>query len=278
MAKAKPSKSTEQSPEDRWLDFVNKSGFPLQLGLADRVKRSSHVHGWRVLYEEHEWHNDDDGGFIDIVLENEHKTMVLVVECKRLQNTEWIFLRPQVEQHAAGTKVVVSRCHEEVHRLKVHGWLDLVVTPQSPEVSYCIPASDKKERYTIEQIASDTVAATQALALEEGRLARLVGPLAFRVYAAVVVTVAPLKLCPFNPHDVSIDDGKLRQADVFEDAPYVHFRKQLSTSIDVPNSLRPGQLSRWKERSVMVVNASSFLDFLQQASFEGESLRRVIPF
>ena len=50
---------------------VNNSGFPLQLAIANLVKST---HSWNVLYEEHNWVQDNNNGFIDLVIENQYKT------------------------------------------------------------------------------------------------------------------------------------------------------------------------------------------------------------
>ena len=51
---------------DKLKDFVNSSGFPLQIGLEHLVKITTSSHGWKVVYKEHSWKNKDthNDGFI----------------------------------------------------------------------------------------------------------------------------------------------------------------------------------------------------------------------
>jgi len=73
---------------------INSSGFPLQIAVKNVVDDSFDVHAWRTRYTEHSWKNPDTGesGFIDIVLSNHLGHYNLVVECKRVKDTSWIFL------------------------------------------------------------------------------------------------------------------------------------------------------------------------------------------
>ncbi len=77
-------------------DFVNQSGFPLQIAVANTVNQSTKGNGWNALYTEHAWHDSVTGedGFIDLVLRNRHTGWTLVVECKRVLDSSWIFLIP----------------------------------------------------------------------------------------------------------------------------------------------------------------------------------------
>ena len=72
---------------------VNASGFPLQLAIGNAVRGGS-APGWSVLYEEHAWVLGEENGFIDLVLEDQNKTWLMNVECKRVRDSEWIFLHP----------------------------------------------------------------------------------------------------------------------------------------------------------------------------------------
>ena len=78
--------------DQKLIDAVNRSGFPLQIKTAALVEQFVERHGWRVRYSEHSWRSANDDGFIDLVLEDRHGTGVLVVECKRVLNASWVFL------------------------------------------------------------------------------------------------------------------------------------------------------------------------------------------
>ena len=85
---------------DKLKGFVNSSGFPLQIGIEHLVRSQTLSHGWKVRYKEHSWNNKQTGnaGFIDLVLVDGDGTSAMVVECKRVQDTSWIFLLPSMRQ------------------------------------------------------------------------------------------------------------------------------------------------------------------------------------
>jgi hypothetical protein len=91
---------------------VDSSGFPLQLAIARYVQNSGT--GWGVLYEEHAWHNGEESGFIDLVLEDQTKTWLMNIECKRVRDSDWIFLRKSGSSPTRrNAKLWVSRFAQE---------------------------------------------------------------------------------------------------------------------------------------------------------------------
>lgn len=79
---------------EKFKEIVNKSGFPLQIGLIRHIEETKSKHNWKVLFSEHSWKNEEDQmeGFIDIVLENTEQTTYMIVECKRVSEAQWLFL------------------------------------------------------------------------------------------------------------------------------------------------------------------------------------------
>ena len=85
--------------DDVTLRKANDSGFPMQIAVARQVNETLFIHGWRVRYTEHSWSSlsqENQNGFIDLVLEDKHRSTLAVIECKRVRDTAWIFL------HSAG--------------------------------------------------------------------------------------------------------------------------------------------------------------------------------
>ena len=73
--------------------LVNQSGFPLQLAIDRMIQDRSVQLGWKVLHREHGWRAPDGQvGFVDLILEDQWGTSVLVVECKRVLEADWLFL------------------------------------------------------------------------------------------------------------------------------------------------------------------------------------------
>lgn len=76
------------------LKLINSSGFPLQLGLEEKIRQGANVHGWSVLSTEHPWKNTNTGSddFIDMILKDSSGALRMVVECKRVKEHDWFFL------------------------------------------------------------------------------------------------------------------------------------------------------------------------------------------
>lgn len=260
-------------------EIVNQSGFPLQIGVAHNVQESSARHGWKVLYTEHSWKNETDGtdGFIDIVLENAYGTSVMVLECKRVLDSAWIFLIPSLKwENRSHAKSWVTRyasgCFQRFD------WYDLTLEPSCPESQYCvIPGQDAKSKPMIERIGAELVSATEGLAWEEKEYHAQRRD-ALRMYFSTIVTTAQLKVCSFDPKEISLTDGKVATTE-FKDVPYVRFRKQLSTQpLSVPATLREGlhSIVRAKEHTVFIVNSQSICDFLQAFVVNGNALHPLL--
>src|SRR5258706_14117609 len=132
--------------EKKLAEFVNQSGFPLQIGIANLIEKSNT--GWQVLYAEHAWKNDEEqsSGFLDLALQDGNRTAVAVIECKRVLDSTWIFLQP-------GTRVVArSRAKAWVKSRQSRGWVDLAVDPTGPECGYCVlSGQDAKSRPILER-------------------------------------------------------------------------------------------------------------------------------
>jgi hypothetical protein len=257
-------------------DTVNQSGFPLQIGLTALIQQTAIQHGWKVLFLEHSWKNelDNDSGFIDIVLEDKHRTSVMLIECKRVLDSSWIFLNPNPKskprRHAKGWITrYANGCFKHLC------WADLSLDPDSPESEFCVVAGhDPKAKPMLERVAAEVVSATEALALEEMDYQAQVKD-ALRMYFSVIVTTAKLQVCTFEPEKVSLLNGKVVDAE-FKEVPFVRFRKQLSTRpASIPLNVVDGFYGfvRAKEHTVFVVNAEALPQFLSTFEVDSNALR-----
>ncbi len=244
--------------------FVNSSGFPLQIGIEYLVKGKTFAHGWKVRYKEHSWKNaqTEGTGFIDLVLADNHGTFSMVVECKRVQDTSWVFLLPSSRQaNRRHARVWVSRLDGQ--EAKFFDWTDVAGEPSSPECEFCVvPGQDQKSRPMLERISSELIEATEALAWEDYHINSQRNFI--RMYASVIVTTAKLHLCSFSPADVSIDTGMIDKAE-FKVVPFVRFRKSLSTKPITEFSLKEkddSSLVGAKENMVFIVHSGDFEQFL----------------
>ena len=77
------------------IKIANDSGFPLQIAIGHQID-SNATDGWTVRHSEHAWtnRNDQQSGFIDLVLQDQYKTTYLVLECKRVRQATWLFMHP----------------------------------------------------------------------------------------------------------------------------------------------------------------------------------------
>ncbi len=267
------------SEKEKLTEAVNRSGFPLQIGLVNHVRQSGESHGWQVLCAEHAWKNelDHDSGFIDIVLEDRYRTSVLVVECKRVLEASWLFLIESArikERSHAKLWVTFARSGN----LKYFNWLDTPLDPVSPESAFCVvPGQDPKSRPMLERVAGECVSATEALAEEERRL--LSGEVeSLRMYGSVIVTTASLQVCAFDPGNISLENGMVANPN-FTEVPYVRFRKQLSVRSPNKKSLAAQQLgavAKAKEHTVFVVNSQAFKSFLEEWEVSNNGLRQLM--
>ena len=144
---------------------VNRSGFPLQLGIERLITITEDVSSrWTVRYREHSWQHpgSNNGGFIDLVLTQNNGVAEIVLECKRVQDTEWIFL-----QKSDAPKTVAAKGHISINSPKreVLGWHDLDAILSSPESEFCVAIGhDKNARSMLERTAATIVESSEALA------------------------------------------------------------------------------------------------------------------
>ena len=256
--------------DDKLIEAVNRSGFPLQIGLEHLVQ-VNFKDQWKVIYSEHSWKNpiDSSAGFIDLIVEDVYTTTVLVIEAKKVIDASWIFL---VSQDA------------QMRRRQVKSWVtcpaknyfdyqELAAKPDSVESKFCVvDGQDPKSRPMLERIASEIVSSTEGFAAEEKPLLLAT---ALRMYFSVIVTTATLKVCKTDLDSIAIDTGRLSKAELIE-VPYLRFRKQLNYNISASASyehFRPEEIARQKENTVFVVNSNHLIDFLSEFAIDGNSLR-----
>jgi hypothetical protein len=243
---------------------VNNSGFALQLAIANLVKENAC--DWEVLYDEHEWESDSGSGFIDLVIEDENKVWLMNIECKRVRDTQWIFLKDKSKEPVRKHAKLWITTKDSSENVNHFGWVDIAMSPGTVQSSYCVvPGQDAKARPMLERIAADVVKSTEALALEETKtLSNYYSHM--RVYQNVIVTTAELYVCETDVGNIDITTGELGDDSQFTLVPYVRFRKQVGA---IDTNLKPADEKRGlkeqitsKESTVFIVNSSHFEEFL----------------
>jgi hypothetical protein len=265
-----------QDPE--LLRVANDSGFPLQIAIQHSVLANSKSHGWKVAHAEHAWMNPADGksGFIDLVLRDRHDFASLVIECKRVRNTTWLFLNTKGSaENRRHCKAWAT--YYKNGQFDAFGWFDVQIDPSTPEGHFCaLRGQNTNDKNTfLERIAGELISSTEAVALEE-RDYRRDNTESLRMYFNVIVTTAKLAVAKFDAEHLSTTDGTLAEAD-FTEVPFVRVRKQFS--------LRPAHLTSadWarhddpdyrRENTVFVVRADQLNLFLQNFDIPNASFRQ----
>jgi hypothetical protein len=251
-------------------DPVDRSGYPLQIALAYEVERGSRSHGWRVVYREHSWtHSDDQAqGFIDLALECDVLQIVLVIECKRVKDGDWIFLpedgNAQPRRYARGYRI-----EEATARRPDCQWADCPIDPVSPQAAFCVMPAGARDP-TVDKLAAELVSATEALAREELETYLMKrGGNPGRVYYPAIVTTARLSMCSFDPANIALASGTLPPGSPRERVSVVRYTKQLSTRPGViPPGVRYGAeaeaLASAKLRTAFIIAAPELDRFLRE--------------
>lgn len=258
--------------------LVNQSGFPLQVAIDKMVQDRSDQLGWKVVYREHGWKSPDgQSGFADLVLEDQYKSSVLVVECKRVLEADWLFLE-ELPGSPPSKRTRLWATNTADHGKEHSGYYDAQALPESHESMYCVVAGqDAKSRPMLERVAAETTAAMEAIAIEElPVIAKRKHGL--RMYVPVIVTTARLVVSRFDPKLVTLQSGEA-SAVSHEVQPWVRFRKQFSSEYAVQPKNPEwdfSELAAAKEKLVYVVNVQSFADFLAKWQVAGNSLRALM--
>lgn len=252
------------------ITAANGSGFPLQIATISIVNQSEH---WRVILEEHPWHIKDAGseGFIDVVALNRKRNLeVMVIECKRVRQSGWVFLVPKSPPtlRTQATAWVSQRIDQKWAK---YGWENWPADPSSYLSYYCaIPGQEQGRKNLLERVASDLIDSIEGLANQEKELHSRPGIANFsRVYIPVVITTAQLFVAHFDPTAISIHDGSLPKETPVEEVPYVRFRKSLATNFEYESASSVMDIHGMSERTIFIVNAENLPKFLAEFELNG---------
>jgi len=246
---------------------ANSSGFPLQIRIADVTNASRK---WKVIFEELPWKSPFEnvpGGFIDLVARlvgyETAKQYNLVVECKRVLQTEWVFLIPGMNT-VQRSHANLWLSHFQTDTWHSYGWSQMQAYPKNDEAKYCaIPGHANGRQNLIERSCADLVESVEGLALQEKTLKSKLKTSFYTIYIPVIVTTAKLRVAHFNPKDISLDEGKLPGSAQFKTVPYLRYRKSFSCfyeDADPHESMM--DIVYQSERTVFIVNSESYANFL----------------
>jgi len=245
---------------------VNSTGFPLQIGIKRKIEDTLTEHRWAVMSMEHPWKHPESGvpGYADLILKSRCNTQMMVVECKRMLETEWIFLCPSNSPsqpprmwHMSNTFISLINNGEATR----FDWEPMQVEPSTYRSEFCsIPKMDNKSTSMLEQL----IEATEAIAFQEKQICK--NEKLLRAYHPVIVTTANLKVCKFSPTDIN-DSGEITECE-FEDVPFLRFHKCLGGKLnDQSQSTDMRAVLKEHERTVYVVNATHLVGFLRDFEY-----------
>lgn len=244
---------------------ANSSGFPLQIAAVHAVNQSRN---WRVLFEEHHWQSDRTGseGFIDIVAETkDHAISAMVMECKRVRQTAWVFLIPK-ESPSMCSQTTVWHSHRRDSKWAKYDWINLPADPSSYQSQYCaIPGQEQGRRNLLERTASELIDSVEAFAEQERLIQEKNGTDNFnRAYIPVIVTTAQLFVSYFDPAAISLTEGSLPTDVPVLPVPNIRFRKSLGDRALFSLVSSIGELHTLSERTIFIVNAENLPVFMRQ--------------
>jgi hypothetical protein len=247
--------------KDTLTDVINASGVLFQLKLEQEIKASrplSNLGEWQLIAKEHRWLDPLDGkeGFIDLVLEA--GSCRIVIECKRVADASWVFLVPIEEKETKRRQLLWTESKD------TSDWHNFNFNPPSFESSFCvIRGQGERDIPLLERLSSLLLRSTESLANEELKLTKR-EETQIRFYFPAIVTNATLYASRFNASDVSIDTGKLSEAN-FEEVPFIRFRKNLSSTIksDSPFAYNLNHINQQNERTILIINAKELITILR---------------
>jgi hypothetical protein len=263
----------ERGRDKELLKTINASGFPFQLRVADLVERTASRHGWRVLVREHPWTDPETGkaSFIDLVLARDRDSVRLVVECKRAQEGQWVFLPHTETETTAFTQLARGfLTTNSLNGRKTSDWVDCHFKPPSAESSFCaVRGTGDGDRPLLERLAAQVSRATEVFGRQELAVERPGSLDLPTLYVPVIVSNVELVLCDADTSRIDIATGSLSSSEVsFKTEAMVRFRKPLATQVDLSRFDDVSSINRDAERTVFVVNSVTLPDCLREFRLE----------
>ncbi|MEW6087706.1 MAG: hypothetical protein AB1498_05325 [bacterium] len=186
-----------------------------------------------------------------------------MIECKRVRDTNWIFLIPSLTPNMDRTHFQAWLTDIERSDKKYFDWWNFTAIPPSPEAAFCIiPGQGPNDKPMLERICSELIEATETIAIKEYELNKNNGDFR-KIYFTAIVTTAELKICKFDPKNISIENGEITNP-VFETVPFIRFRKSFTTNLKLSSDIISLEgIMTAQERTVLVITASKLIEFLK---------------
>jgi hypothetical protein len=238
--------------KENLLAALLASGFPFQTAIAELADE---VPNCSVAAEEFPW-RDEAGNdqFLDLVVACFN--FAVMVECKKAQKS-FIFLQPSTQLQRIVYRArcsFVRQMRDSTMRLILYSG-EWELAPESAEAAFCVVSTDSGNQRLLEKDAQLLIRGADAFgkSVLKSRPKALDEP--DRILVPVIVTNAKLYQAVYDPRSISLISGQLPMAPLPEisELRWIRFRKPfIAASRDAG------------ERTVFVVSAVSFQDFLRE--------------
>jgi hypothetical protein len=253
--------------------LVNESGLPLQMALAEVVRKQARH--WEVRLEEFTWkHPSGAMGHLDLLLKLPGDSKHMVVEVKRPKtNREWIFLVPSdAKSEQAEARILFQRRRSPPDN--PHGepeleqwWCLATFDPQSHVARWCAPRTDEG---LLERLGAELIQSTEAVGhyLAQTRYSSFLGDKQW-LFSCALVTTAKLYVARLPLERISLQHGAAEEELDIQPVPFLRFTKSFTapSAIHSPDG-EPLQdfdeLAADNDRTLFVVQAQNFVEFLDQ--------------
>lgn len=244
---------------------INASGFPLQLGLEEAIRRTF---GAVNILREVPWSDPSRGreGYLDLLVDL--GPFRFAISAKRTLDEDWVF----VDNSHRGKVTRLAVCFLPFRNQKDGQWEQLTFSPPTPQGTFCVPAGKRGRgggHLVVEPEAKDLISAIEFIDVVE----RATPPRSTEFVIPVLVTTARL-------HSVGIPEGttdvETGTTDFSQHPPGRHPVVRMTKPFSAPKKESQSAsikdtLQRF-ERTVFVVEAAHILPFLKDFNIDGSSL------
>jgi len=245
------------------LKIINASGYLFQLKVEDEIKnlKTYSDNNIKIIASEHRWVDleSKDEGFIDTIIEN--GIFRYVIETKRVQDGEWIFLVPEGSSPTQETRLLFTQLKNDNRIYK--DWGKVILRPLTDRSSFCIIRGQGESKLTmLERIGGILLRSVESLAYEELSIGYDTERDRSFVYLPMIITNANLVCCRVDPANVDIATGRIDDAK-FTDIPYIQFFKNMSSSVSTDITLKNiERINTHNNRSIIVINSEKISDYI----------------
>ncbi len=252
------------------IDLINQTGFPLQMLLQTLVGTKKF---WKSKIPEHSVEDPNTGitYWIDLIIDNDdfQPGLRLVLECKRHLSTDWLFLIDNPND--AGAFVHTLNARKDETNEDVISWNRRKIIPSSYYSMFCVKTKEQtSDEHMLENICKNMLLTCELLAKQELSNIEPQRLKTDRVYIPIIVTTANVRACHFNSSDINLNYGNIDKLKAnLQDVEMIRFVKNFKSIIADKGKKYSDllKLHTANERTILIIQAKAFLNFLDVFSF-----------